>query len=495
MRRLARQFVVENMALTMMAATVGVALAVASLQVLIAIAPAEIPRITSVGIDGRVLAVAIALSLAVGFTFGLLPVWQARRVDINSALKSDEGRGGSAGRDRGLMRSGLVVVEMALAVLLAIGAGLLVKSYWKLQHVAPGFSPEGVLKAEFQLPSTRYPVDFKQWPNFTEMHQFNAALLERVRALPGVEAAALAGNHPLDAGFTNSFVIVGRETESETFPELSIRRVTPGYFRTLRVALVRGRLLADSDATDAPPVALINEAAAERFFPGRDPLGQQIAFWGSRRTIVGVLANERIHGLTAAAPLAGYVPLAQAPSATGAEALIVRTAGDAASLAPAVTAAIRSVDAGLAVFGVEPLAQTLSESVATQRFTMFLFGLFALLAVTLAAIGIHGVLAYTVVQRTREIGIRVALGAQPGGVLKMVIAQGVRLALIGAAIGVLLTLASRRALAGLLFDVPPTDAGTFLITLTALFVIALLSIWLPARRAVRVDPLLALRQE
>ena len=258
-RRLARQFVVENMVLTLVSTALGVALAVAGLRLLILLAPPEIPRLASIGIDSRVLGVAILLSVGVGFAFGMLPVWQARRADILGALKAEDQRGG-AGRDRSIARSGLVIAEMALAVVLAIGAALLVKSFWNLQHTNPGFNPAGVLKAEFQLPSTRYPVDFKVWPNFREMHRFNAALLERVSALPGVESAAIAGNHPLDAGFTNSFVVVGRETESQDFPELSIRRVTPGYFRTLGVRLVRGRLLETSDTTGAAQVIMVNEA-------------------------------------------------------------------------------------------------------------------------------------------------------------------------------------------------------------------------------------------
>jgi putative ABC transport system permease protein len=495
MPRLARQFVVENTVLTLMAAALGIGLAVAALRVLVLLAPPEVPRLASVSIDGRVLGVAIVLSTIVGFAFGMLPLWQARRTDILGALKADDRRGGGASRERGMTRSALVVAQMALAVALAIGAALLVKSFWQLRQSDPGFDASRVLKAEFQLPSTRYPVDFKLWPNFKEMHQFNAALLERVSRLPGVQAAAIAGNHPLDAGFTNSFVIVGRETESRDFPELSIRRVTPGYFRTLNVRLVRGRLLRESDTVDAPPVILINEASAKRFFPTSDPIGQQIAFWGASRTIVGVLANEKFHGLTSAAPLGAYVALGQAPSANGGEALVVRTAGDPAALASAVTGAIRGLDPGLAVFGVEPLAETLSESIGAQRFTMLLFGVFAVLAVALASIGIHGVLSYMVAQRSREIGIRVALGAHPRRVLQLVVGQGARLALAGAAGGVILALAAGRALSGLLFGVPATDPVVFVSVIAGLAVVALVSIWIPARRAVRLDPIDALRNQ
>ena len=503
-RQLARQFVVESTVLTVVSSALGVALAFATLRLLVLLAPPEIPRLESIAVDGRVLALAAGLSALIGFAFGMLPVWQARRTDIVGVLKAEDGRGASTARERLAGRSALVVAEVALAVVLAIGAGLVVKSFRNLQQVDPGFDPRGVLKAEFQLPKTRYPVDFRQWPNFREMHRFNAALLERVRALPGVESAAIAGNHPLDAGFTNSFVVVGREAESQGFPELSIRRVTPGYFGTLRMRLVRGRLLADSDTTDAAQVIMVNEASADRFFAGGDPIGQQIAFWGVKRTVVGVLANEKFHGVAAAAPLAAYVPLQQAPSASGAEALIVRVAGaggrgtqaaDPSIVLSAVTGAIREIDPGLAVFGVEPLERTLAESIAAQRFAMLLLGAFAGLAVLLASVGIHGVLSYSVAQRSREIGIRVALGAHPQRVLRLVVGQGARLALAGGIIGVALALASSRTIAALLYGIPATDVATFATVLGLLLAVALLAIWIPARRAVRIDPIAALRGE
>ena len=190
-----------------------------------------------------------------------------------------------------------MVAELALALLLVCGAGLLLKSFWKLQAVDPGFQSHGVLKAEYNLPAARYPVDFRRWPDFREQHAFNRALLAAAERLPGVEAAAIAGNHPLDPGFTNSFSIVGREAESRTWPEISIRRVTSGYFRTVGLSLVRGRLIQDSDTTTGAPIVLINETAAERFFGKTDPLGHQMRFWGASRTIVGIVANERFHGL------------------------------------------------------------------------------------------------------------------------------------------------------------------------------------------------------
>src|SRR6476620_9575491 len=231
------------------------------------------------------------------------------------------------------MQQSLVVAELALALLLVCGAGLLIKSFWKLQSVDPGFQAHGVLKAEFQLPQARYPVDFGNWPDFKEQHAFKRALLASAESLPGVESAAIAGNHPLDPGFTNSFAVVGREAEARTWPEISVRRVTPGYFRTVGVALVRGRLLDARETTTSAPVILINEAAADRFFGKSDPLGHQIRFWGTSRTIVGIVANERFHGLVESAPIAAYTALSQTPSTNGAGVLLLRTSGDPAALA------------------------------------------------------------------------------------------------------------------------------------------------------------------
>jgi hypothetical protein len=252
-------------------------------------------------------------------------------------------------------------------VVLVVGAGLLARSTWSLGQVDPGFRPAGVLKMEYQLPPARYPADFRAWPDFQEMHAFTRALLDRAAALPGVTAAAAAGNHPLDAGFTNSFSVAGREAEAASWPEISVRRVTPGYFRTVGLPLVRGRLIEAADATAAAPILLLNEAAARRFFAGRDPLGARIRLWGAERTIVGVVADERFHGLGAAPPLAVYLPLAQAPSANGAGVLLVRTARDPAGLAADLRAALRAVDPGVAPFGVEPLEQTVSRSLGKLR--------------------------------------------------------------------------------------------------------------------------------
>jgi predicted permease len=310
-----------------------------------------------------------------------------------------------------------------------------------------------------------------------------------------VAAAAVAGNHPLDPGFTNSFVIVGRESEAREpgWPELTVRRVTAGYFSTAGVPLLRGRLLTAGDGTRTTPVALINEAAARRFFGERDPLGAQLRLFGTPRTIVGVVANERSRGLSEEAPLATYLPLAQAPSADGAGTLLVRTAGDSLVVAAAIRGIIRERDPALAVFAVEPLERTLSRSVAERRFAMLLVGLFAALALALGAIGVHGVLSYDVARRVREIGIRMALGAERGSVLRLIVRQALVLVAIGVLAGGVGAFLLTRTLSTLLFGVTPHDPATFAAAAGVLTVVALVAAALPAWRAARVDPAAALR--
>jgi predicted permease len=492
--RVARQFVMEGLVLSAAAAVGGVALAFAGVQVLVAAAPANVPRLASTTIDLRVLSLTLAVSLAAGFLFGLVPALHARGVDLQSTLKTD-GTRGSAGGPRTALRSILVAGELALAIVLLAGAGLLIRSFWNLLNVDPGFRAGGVLKAEYQLPRSRYPAAFATFPDFPEQHAFVAAILARAESLPGVAAAAIAGNHPLDPGFTNSFVIVGRESEAGEpgWPELTVRRVTPGYFSTVGVQLLKGRLLTTADGTRSTPVVLINDAAARRFFGERDPLGTQMRMYGIPRTIVGVVANERAHGLSEAPPLATYLPLAQAPSVDGAGVLLVRTAGDPLAAAPAVRDIIRERDPALAVFALEPLDRTVARSVAERRFAMLLVGLFAALALVLGAIGVYGVLSYDVARRVREIGIRMALGAERGSVLRMIVGRAFVLAAIGVLAGGAGAFALTRTLSTLLFGVTPHDPATFAAAAVILTIVALSAAAIPAWRAARLDPAAALR--
>jgi putative ABC transport system permease protein len=491
--RLVRQFVAENLLITAGAGVLGVFAAAAALRVLVALAPPQIPRLASAAVDVRVLAMTAMLSLAVGIVFGLLPVRQARRRDLHVGLSLDEQRGASAGRAGHLTRSMLVVAQLAMAVVLATSAVLLIRSFFELRSVDAGFDASGVLKVEFQLPAGRYSTSSDKWPVFPAVQRFYDDLSARVRALPGVEHVAVAGAHPLSAGFTNSFVIVGREIESRDFPEISVRGVTPDYFSALRVRLLRGRLLAATDGPETMPVIVINETTATRFFPTRDPVGQQIAFWGIRWTVVGVVADERFHGLSRPAPIAAYTSLAQAP-ARGGQSLLVRTAGDPRQLAAAVRSTFTALDPALAVFGVEALTDTVAESIGSQRFVTVLLAIFAALSLTLSAIGVHGVLSYAVAQRTREIGVRIALGASPQSVTRLVMRQGVRLTIGGLAVGLALGALAARSLTSLLFGVPPHDPLTLASVVASLALVAAVAIWLPVRRALRITPIEAMRQ-
>ncbi len=491
--RLGRQFLLESMLVTTVAGLLGVLLAIWGLELLLDLAPADLPRLAEVRVDGTVLAATLALAMSVGLAFGLVPLAQARRLDLHAALQGEGGRSGSAGVRRRRLRDGLVVAEVAVSALLVIGAGLLLRSLHNLRAVDPGFRTERVVKLDFRLPEARYPQSFSDYPNWSEVTGFHAGLVDRIGGLPGVIDVAIAAYHPLAPGFTNSFVIEGRENEHEQQPEIPIRPVTAGYFATMGVPLRRGRMLEPRDGVGAPDVLLLNEAAARRFFPGRDPVGQRISFWGRSREVVGVVANERFRGLGEDAPPAAYPPIAQVPMTTAT--LLVRATAQPATLVPALREAVWGLDPELALSGIEPLDRTLSDSIARPRFTTVLLGLFAALAVLLASIGIHGLLGYAVVQRTRELGIRLALGAPRGRLVLEVVGHGVALAMLGVGLGLVGALALTRLLQGLLFGVAPTDAGIFAATAVILAGVAALASCLPARRATRVDPLIALRSE
>jgi putative ABC transport system permease protein len=489
--RLVRQFVAENVVLAMSAVGVAFVLAFGVLRTLVAIAPADIPRIAAIGLDMRSLLVGVGCAGVIALLFSLVPVAQARWTALPSLLKSEERVTG--GVDARRLRSVLVIAEVALAVVLVTGAGLLIKSFWQLRTTDPGFQVASTLKLQLQLPQSRYPIQANPMPTSAAIERFNRELLQRVASLPGVQKTALAANHPLDRGFASSFIVVGREAEGANWPEISIRRVSPDYFAALGVPLVRGRLLDDRDRLMSSRGVVINRAVMDRFFPSADPVGHQIGFWGMPWTIVGVVGSERFQGIAKDPPIAVYLPLDLVPS--NVESVLVRTAGDLSTLASAVRAVVRELDPAMVVYGVEPLEETLAESLIEQRFLMTLLAALAALALALAAVGIHGVLTCNVAQQRREIGVRMALGADGHRVLRGVVAQGVRLTGVGLIMGFAAAIAMGRFLTGLLFGVTPTDVPTLVAVIAVLGAVAAFSIWLPARRAVRVDPLVALRQE
>jgi predicted permease len=490
--RLLRQFLVESLVLTLTAAVAGVGVAYVGLELLLALAPAGIPRLSLVSIDLTVLTLALGTAVAVGIVFGIIPLFQARRSAVQSALNDQGGIRASSGPGLARLRSILVVAELALAVMLLAGAGLLVRSFWALQQVDPGFRARGVAKVEYTLPPSRYPVRMPEFPDFPEHRAFTTAIIEEARRLPGVTAAAVAGNHPLDPGSTNSFTVIGREAEAQAWPELSIRRVTPGYFETVGLSLIEGRLLDERDTIDAEPVVIVNETVARRFFPAGDAMGARFRWWGTTRTVVGIVADERIYGIAEAPPVAVYVPLAQAPSVNGAGVLLVRGA-DPDGLASAAARVIRARDPALAVFGVETLQRTVSRSVSARRFTTVLLLVFAGVALLLGAIGVYSVLSYDVARRRREMGIRLAIGARPSGILRLVFNRGLRLTALGIGVGVAGALALARFLSAMLFGIPPDDPVTLGGVALVLAVVALAATAVPAWRAAHVDPTTALR--
>ena len=489
--RLAQQFIVEGFVLTGAGAALGVFFAYMAVDVLGALAPATVPRAGDIAVDATALAVTAAVSVGIALVFGLLPTLHARRVNLQSALH-DSGRGAAGSRRHRNVRSSLVIAELAMATTLMVGGGLMIRSLWTLQQVNPGFDASGVLKAEFQLPTTRYPQNFAVFPNWPERLRFAEEVITRLTALPGVEGAAMATANPMDAGFTSSIRVVGREAEANGWPEPSIRTVSANYFSTLRVPVRDGRAFEPTDDAAAPAVIIVNEAARDRYFGGHTTMGSEINLWGSNRRVIGVVGNERFKGLASEAPPAVYMPLAQAPTPS---AILVRMSGDAATGAPLVRRVMKAVDPQLALFGIEPLADTISGTLAQRRFTMLVLGAFALAAFALAIVGVYGAVSYAVAQRTREIGIRVALGADIAAVRRLVVADGARLAGIGVVIGLGGALALSRAMSSLLFGVGTRDPATFATVGLMLGAVAIAAGWLPARRAARVDPMIALRAE
>ena len=488
-RHLIRRHLAESLILAAAAALFGAPLAAAGTRALLALAPAGVADLGEVGADPRVLAFTLALTASIALFFALVPTLQARRLDLEAALRERASTGGKA-----LLRRLLVVAQMAAALMLLVSAGLLLASLVELQRVDPGFRAAGVLRADFELPRSRYPRDFSVWPRWAEVHRFHRELLEKVEALPGVRSAAIATSHPLDSGFTNSFVIVGREDEYASQGELKTRLVTDRYFETAGVELLEGRLFTGREDTESHQVLLLNRAAVERYFPDGRAVGEEIRFWGITREVVGVVGNERMQGLGEETPPAMYVPLAQSPPVGGVT-LMVRAEGDPLLLAGPVRDAVRALDPDLAVWNVATMDETVARSLAKERFTSLLLALFAAIAVALAAVGVHGVLSYLVSRRRREIGVRVALGASRFEVLRMVVSQGMGLAAAGLALGLAGAVAASRLLSGLLYGVSPLDPLTYALVTAALFAAALLACALPARRATRVDPASVLREE
>ena len=494
--RLVRQFFIEGLLLSLLGTLAGLGLAQLGLSVLLKFVPQQIPRLAQVGLDWRVLLFTLTLSLVTCVLFGLIPAWNASKPDLQIALEQS-GRTSGPGAARLRFRQLLVVFQVSVAVMLVIGAGLLVKSFWRLQRVDPGFAAERVLSAGLTLPASKYNEPGK-------INNFFNQLLPQVSALPGVESATIAYDHPLQSNWLDSFEIEGRvapaagQSQSANFIP-----VGSSYFETVRAEVVRGRSFTPQDDADHPGVVIVNEAFVRHYFPGEDPLGRRLRpspparIWDNQRLtsfeIVGVVRDVKFDGLAAGSEPAYYLPASQSP--LNDMTLLVRTTSDPQSIVPALRQAVWSIDPNQPISGVSTLEQIVSTSIAQPRLNMLLMMLFGGLALVLSAVGIYGLLSYAVTQRTQEMGIRMALGANVTDVLKLVLKQGMLLALIGEAIGLAGAFALTRLMSGLLFGVTPTDTGIFAGVVLVLTLTALLACYLPARRATKVDPLVALRYE
>ncbi len=488
--RIARQLLTESVLLAFLGSLLGVLVARWGMKALIALAPDTLPRAGEIGVDGRVLAFTCALALVTGIGFGLAPVFQALRVNLNATLK-DGGRGAGAGGVRQRLRGALVVAEVAIAVVLLVGAGLLIRSFARLQDVDPGFQPRGALAVGLSLPPAKYGAGPQQ-------AAFAEQAVARLSALPGVRSVGAAHVLPFSGNdYVLSFSIAGRPAvDPADEPSTNYYAVTPDYFTAMGIPLLRGRFFTAHDAAGAPRVALINESMAKKFFPHEDPIGQRINVTNGPETwreIVGIVGDTKHYRLDGDTTVQTYEPFAQQPF--NFLTLVVSTSAPVPGLPAAIRAAIYSVDRDQPVGSVRPLTELLAGSIARQRFAMSLFAVFSGLALLLAAIGIYGVMAYSVSQRTGEIGIRMALGAQRGDVMRLIFLQGGRLVALGLGLGIVGALLLTRFLASLLFGISAHDPLTFAVIAGLLALVAALACWLPARRATRVDPIIALRGE
>jgi predicted permease len=488
-RRLLRQLVVESTLLALAGGAVGLLLAIPGLGLIKAYATRFAPHLEQVEISAPVLAFTLVVSLAAGVLVGLLAAWQVGRRDLGAVLK-DGGDRATSGPGRLALRRLLVVGQLAVSVVLLAGAGLMVRTLMALNRVDPGFDSRGVLTARIDLDWNRYPEDADRRRFFTE-------LLERLRAVPAVEAVALAGDLPL-AGWRwiRSIRIEGREAPPRGLePRLELRVASPGFLEALGVPLLAGRGFNRLDHYDAPRVALVNQAAARQYWSGESPLGDYLSVDGEdeRWQVVGVIGDVRQHGLDDDPVAALYLPLAQNGLLGGR--LVVRTAGDPMALAETVRQAVHQVDSRQPVAQLRSLEEMRRLSVGPPRFTTTLLALFAVLALAVTVAGIAGIVAFSVSERTHEIGVRMALGADRGRVLALVLGQGMTLVASGLALGVIGALAVTRVLSGLLYGVEPDDPTTLLSVALLLVLVGALTCLLPARRATAIDPLAALRDE
>ena len=491
--RIIRQLLTESILISLVGGAVGVVIAWWGTSLLIALKPENLPRLQEIDVDLRVFAFTLGVSILTGLIFGLLPAWTTSRVAASEGLK-ESGRSSTSSRTQQRVRSALVVGELAVALILLVGAGLLVKTFWKLRNVEPGFSPDHLLTMRVELPETRY----KEVDSQT---RFRRQALASIDSLPGVQSA-MVSELPLSGDSLNhDFVIEGRPPIAPgDEPSLETRSVLGDYFHVMKIPLRSGRDFQAQDFDEkAPLVGVVNDEMVRQYFPNENPLGKRVRWVRSPTVqwieIVGVVGNVKHFGLDLPEEPALYSPYTQINPWKRWMTFAARTQSDPAAMEQAVKGQIWKVDSQLPITKVQTMSEVSAASFAARRFNMLLLTLFAGLALILAAVGVYGVMSYAVTQRTHEIGIRMALGAQMGNVIKLIMKSGLLIAIVGVAIGLAGAFALTRLMTSLLFAVEATDKATFAGVSVGLVVIALLACYIPARRAAKVDPLVALRYE
>ncbi|HEX6563166.1 MAG TPA: ABC transporter permease [Chthoniobacterales bacterium] len=498
--RLVSQLLFESVVLAAFGGLLGLLLAQTSLEAIRALAPHDVARFRQVHINSMVLLFTTLVTLGSGLIFGLWPALKTSRINIRTTLESAGGHGSTAGAARQRSQSLLVIGQVALASLLLVGATLLIQSFQSLQRVPLGFDPHHLLTVGIKLPKSKYQNESDQSPKTEEMAAFYGSLLERIRRIPGIEAFALGSNTPFNGNnFSTDFGIVGQPIPRPgEEPTAEFESVSPDYFKTLRIQIVRGRDFDAEDRIGKTPVVIIDEKLANRCFPGQDPIGQQIIEDphkpnSSKYTIIGVVRTVRHNDLVNVPKLAElYYPISQKPELG--MTILLRAKGDPLQLVSATREAVQSLDPNLPVFNIRTLETQLSNELVTQRLSVILVGLFSVLALLLAAVGLYGVLAYSTAQRTREIGIRIALGAESGSILSLVVRQGLTIVGIGLVAGIISSIILTHLIQSLLYGVSGTDPVALLTAVCVLTLAAFLACLVPALRAIRVDPITALRE-